>query len=174
MSGERGERAFATLPGMRWKTEGEEAQGAMFPDVDRHVGRGEFRGMEFLHVKARSIINTLPASSRLPFRHTINAYRGCSHACTYCAGGETPVLMADGRTRPLAEVRVGDRIVGTEVVGRYRRYVATSVLDHWSVMRPAWRTVLDDGTTLITSGDHRFLDRSGWAFVADDLGPGSR
>ena len=25
-----------------------------------------------------------PGASRLPFRHTINAYRGCSHACTYC------------------------------------------------------------------------------------------
>ncbi|HZB71736.1 MAG TPA: radical SAM protein [Acidimicrobiales bacterium] len=69
---------------MRWRTEGDDAQEALFPDADRHIGRGEFRGMEFLHVKARSIINTLPASGRLPFRHTINAYRGCSHACTYC------------------------------------------------------------------------------------------
>jgi DNA repair photolyase len=69
---------------MRWRTEGEQPQGALFPDVERHVGRGEFRGMEFLHVKARSIINTLAAGSHLPFRHTVNAYRGCSHACTYC------------------------------------------------------------------------------------------
>src|SRR5918997_2775687 len=69
---------------MRWRTEGEQPQGALFPDVERHVGRGEFRGMEFLHVRARSVINTLPAGTSLPFRHTINAYRGCSHACTYC------------------------------------------------------------------------------------------
>jgi DNA repair photolyase len=69
---------------VRWRTEGDDAQGALFPDAERHVGRGEFRGMEFLHVKARSIINTLPAGSHLPFRHTINAYRGCSHACSYC------------------------------------------------------------------------------------------
>jgi DNA repair photolyase len=54
-------------------------------DLDeRHVGRGEFRGMEFLHVNARSIINEVPKASRVPFRHTINVYRGCSHACTYC------------------------------------------------------------------------------------------
>ncbi len=150
---------------MRWRTEGDDAQAALFPDAERHIGRGEFRGMEFLHVKARSIINTLPAGSHLPFRHTINAYRGCSHACTYCAWGETPVLMADGRTRPLAELRVGDRIVGTQVVGRYRRYVETTVLDHWSVVRPAWRTTLDDGTTLVTSGDHRFLSDRGWKYV---------
>src|SRR5215218_10683152 len=129
MPEERGERAFATLLPVRWRTEGDEAQPALFPDVERHVGRGEFRGMEFLHVKARSIINTLPAGSHLPFRHTINAYRGCSHACTYCAWGETGILMADGRTRRLADIQVGDRIVGTKLVGRYRRYVETTVLD---------------------------------------------
>jgi DNA repair photolyase len=52
--------------------------------ADRHVGRGEFRGMEFLHVNAKRIISEVPASSAMPFRYTINAYRGCSHACTYC------------------------------------------------------------------------------------------
>ncbi len=40
--------------------------------------------MEFLHVNARSIINEVPKASRVPFRYTINVYRGCSHACTYC------------------------------------------------------------------------------------------
>jgi DNA repair photolyase len=35
-------------------------------------------------INARRIINTLPTGSRMPFRHTINAYRGCRHACTYC------------------------------------------------------------------------------------------
>ncbi len=40
--------------------------------------------MEFLHVNARTIINEVPAASRMPFRFTINAYRGCSHACSYC------------------------------------------------------------------------------------------
>ena len=69
---------------MRWRTEGEQPQGALFPDVERHIGRGEFRGMEFLHVDARRVINEVPKASRMPFRWTINAYRGCSHACTYC------------------------------------------------------------------------------------------
>jgi len=40
--------------------------------------------MEFLHVNARTIINEIPKASMLPFRWTINAYRGCSHACEYC------------------------------------------------------------------------------------------
>src|SRR5690242_10032405 len=40
--------------------------------------------VEYMAVNARRIINTLPPSSRMPFRDTINAYRGCRHACTYC------------------------------------------------------------------------------------------
>ncbi len=76
--------------GLRWQLADEvddRGQLALFPDdelVERHVGTGEFRGMEFLHVNARSIINEVPPRSPVPFRYTINAYRGCSHACTYC------------------------------------------------------------------------------------------
>jgi DNA repair photolyase len=74
---------------LRWRLaeEEEEAQDALFDRdelLGRHVGTGEYAGMEFLHVNARRIINEVPASSRMPFRHTINVYRGCSHACTYC------------------------------------------------------------------------------------------
>jgi DNA repair photolyase len=39
------------------------------------------------------------------------------------------------------------------------------VLDHWSVIKPAFRTLLEDGTELITSGDHRFLTERGWKHV---------
>jgi DNA repair photolyase len=38
----------------------------------------------FYEVRARSILNRVPASSRMPFRWTINPYRGCTHACAYC------------------------------------------------------------------------------------------
>jgi DNA repair photolyase len=72
---------------LRWKLAEDDQTQALFPDetaMERHVGTGEFRGMEFLHVNSRSIINEVPASSRMPFRYTINAYRGCSHACVYC------------------------------------------------------------------------------------------
>ncbi|MGH9126336.1 MAG: radical SAM protein [Acidimicrobiales bacterium] len=52
--------------------------------VERHVGTGEYRGLEFLQVNAKRVINEVPKASRMPFRYTINAYRGCSHACAYC------------------------------------------------------------------------------------------
>jgi len=64
--------------------------------VDRHVGIGEYRGLEFLHVNARRVINEVPAASRLPFRYTINAYRGCSHACTYCFARPTHEYLGLG------------------------------------------------------------------------------
>ena len=69
---------------LRWRLAGDDPQGALFDEVERHVGRGEFRGLEFLHVRARRIINEVPKASKVPFRYTINAYRGCSHACSYC------------------------------------------------------------------------------------------
>jgi DNA repair photolyase len=43
-----------------------------------------FRGMTFYELHARSIINKVPEKSRMPFRWTINPYRGCGHACVYC------------------------------------------------------------------------------------------
>jgi DNA repair photolyase len=48
------------------------------------AGHGEFRGLEFLEVKAQRVINPVPPQSRMSFRYTINSYRGCSHACAFC------------------------------------------------------------------------------------------
>jgi len=114
--------------------------------------------------RARSVITTND-SPDIPFDQSINPYRGCEHACSYCGWGGTPVLMADGRTRPLSALRVGDEIYGTARTGWYRRYVKSRVLAHWSTIKPAFRTTLEDGTTLVTSGDHRFFTERGWKFV---------
>jgi DNA repair photolyase len=145
------------------------------PATVRTFDSPEFRDVTFYEVEAKSILNRVPAASRMPFEWTINVYRGCSHACSYCAGGETPILMADGRTKSLADVRTGDSIYGTVQSGLYRRYVTTAVLDHWSTIRPAYRVSLDDGTELITSSDHRFLTDRGWKHVTrSDRGRGQR
>ena len=47
-------------------------------------GTGRLSGLEFHHVAAKKIISEVPGGSHVPFRWTINAYRGCSHACVYC------------------------------------------------------------------------------------------
>jgi DNA repair photolyase len=51
-----------------------------------------FRGIEFIEVEAKSIINHVPGTY-LPFNWTINPYRGCSHACVYCFARVTHTYM---------------------------------------------------------------------------------
>jgi len=121
--------------------------------------------MTFYEVHAKSVVNRVPEASRMPFRWTINPYRGCQHACSYCLWGETPILMGDGRTKPIADVRAGDEIYGTYQEGYYRQYMTTKVVAHWSTVRSAYRVVLEDGSQLICSGDHRFLTQRGWKHV---------
>jgi DNA repair photolyase len=84
----------------RWKRADDDGgQPMLFAEeelVDRHVGIGEYRGLEFLHVNARRVINEVPAASHMPFRFTINAYRGCSHACVYCFARPTHEYLGLG------------------------------------------------------------------------------
>jgi DNA repair photolyase len=149
---------------LRWTTIDEEAP---LPGLGERITHPGFEGIEFVHVRAKSLLNHVPAAANMPFEWTINVYRGCTHACTYCAAPDTPVLMADGRTRRIEDLRVGDRIYGTVRDGAYRRYTVTEVRDHWRTVRRAYRVTLADGTTLITSGDHRLLTERGWKHVAD-------
>jgi DNA repair photolyase len=104
-------------------------------------------------------------SPDLGFSWSVNPYRGCVHACVYCTHPDTPILLGDGRTRTIAELKVGDEIYGTRFDGKYRRYVRTKVLDHWEVVKPAYRVTLADGTELVASGDHRFFTDRGWKHV---------
>ena len=84
------------------------------PAVVRHFDAPEALETRFYEVQAKSALNRVPERSRMPFRWTINPYRGCTHACVYCTEGDTAILMADGRARALADVRPGDEIYGTE------------------------------------------------------------
>jgi DNA repair photolyase len=52
--------------------------------VVRHFDAPEALDMRFYEIRARSALNRVPARSRMPFRWTVNPYRGCSHACVYC------------------------------------------------------------------------------------------
>ena len=141
------------------------SEDGLFETTRRVVGRGEYRGLTFHEIEARSILTKSPPGTPW-FAYSINAYRGCSHACVYCLGGETPILMADGRTKPIANVKRGDRVYGTERQGTYRRFVESEVLDHWSTIKPAYRVVAGGDTVLLASGDHRFLTDRGWKHVS--------
>jgi DNA repair photolyase len=156
---------------MRWdnlKVDAEESRtlpGYREPATVRTFDAPEALDTRFYEVRSKSALNKVPKQSRMPFRWTINPYRGCSHACAYCSSGDTEILMADGRTKPLADLRVGDTLYGTTRVGSYRDYTHSQVLAHWATKKPAYRIALEDGTELIASGDHRFLTDRGWKFV---------
>jgi DNA repair photolyase len=157
---------------MRWDNlkieteEGARLPGYRDPATVRRFDAPEALDMRFYEIHAKSALNRVPEASRMPFRWTINPYRGCSHACVYCLAGDTPILMADGRTRPLSDLRVGDEIYGTEQEGTtYRRYVRTRVRAHWATEKVAYRVTLEDGTEIVASGDHRFLTNRGWKHV---------
>jgi DNA repair photolyase len=139
---------------------------ALAGGVRRTFDTPGFAGITFYEIRAKSIINKVPAQSRVPFQWTLNPYRGCTHACTYCLAGNTPIRMADGSVKPLARLRIGDEICGTERRGRMRRYATTTVLAHWKTVKPAFRVRLADGTDIVASGDHRFLTDHGWKHVA--------
>lgn len=59
------------------------SQDGLFELSRRVVGRGAYEGLTFHEIEARSIISKAPPSTPW-FGYSINAYRGCSHSCTYC------------------------------------------------------------------------------------------
>ncbi len=159
---------------MRWddlRTEADERArlpGYRDDAVVRHFEAPGAIQTRFYEIRAKSILNRVPEVSQVPFRWTVNVYRGCTHACSYCTWGETPVLMADGSHKRISDLDVGDAIYGTRRDVWYRKYMPTTVLDKWITVKPAYRVRLEDGTELITSGDHRFLSNRGWKHVANN------
>jgi DNA repair photolyase len=156
---------------VRWENLTGEAQeqrtlpGYRDPASVRRFDAPEALDMRFYEVRAKSVLNRVPEKSRMPFRWSINPYRGCSHACRYCIDPSTRILLADGSTKPISDLEVGERIYGTVREGKHRRFVRTTVLAKWSTTKPAYRIVLEDGTELVASGDHRFLTDRGWKHV---------
>jgi DNA repair photolyase len=133
----------------------------------RSVTTPEFAGMTFHEVLCKSALNRVPGVSAMPFDWTVNPYRGCSHACSYCLSPDTLILKADGRQVPLSEIRVGDEIIGTEQGAQYRHYVRTTVRAKWTTRKRLHRVTLADGTEIEGSADHRFLTERGWKHVTD-------
>lgn len=84
---------------MRWENltveqeEGRQLPGYRDPAVVRTFDAPEALDVRFYEVRARSALNKVPAASRMPFRWTINPYRGCSHACKFCFARPTHLYL---------------------------------------------------------------------------------
>jgi DNA repair photolyase len=75
------------------KEAGQQALFGRAAAVTRTFDTPGFRGMTFHEIHARSIISRVPEASRVPFRWTINPYRGCSHGCVYCFARNTHTYL---------------------------------------------------------------------------------
>ncbi|MGE2834377.1 Rv2578c family radical SAM protein [Mycobacterium sp. SMC-4] len=74
---------------MRWAGQALQVDDGALPGLQRlglvrTVRTPQFDGITFHEVLCKSALNKIPAASMLPFRYTVNGYRGCSHACRYC------------------------------------------------------------------------------------------
>ena len=78
-----------------------------------------FRGIEFIEVEAKSIINKVPGTY-LPFNWTINPYRGCSHACSYCFARVTHTYMDMGAGRDF-ETKIVVKVNAPELLRKQLR-----------------------------------------------------
>jgi len=105
---------------MRWATQEitRESSGtlpglARVSNLIRSVQTPEFEGITFHEVLAKSALNRVSDASKMPFRWTINPFRGCSHACVYCFARPTHTYLglSSGRefeTQLIVKVNIVD------------------------------------------------------------------
>ncbi len=99
-------------------------------------------------------------SPDLGFRASVNPYRGCQHACSYCLAPQTPVLRADMSWCAIGELKPGDEIVGFDEfpqAGSHTQKLRRSVVEKvWWSRKPGIR-VVTERAEVTTTAEHRWL-----------------
>jgi DNA repair photolyase len=89
---------------------------ALFESVRRRFDTPGFSGIECIEIEAKSILNHVPGRG-MPFDWTINPYRGCSHACSYCFARPTHTYLDMGAGRDF-ETKIVVKVNAAEVLRR--------------------------------------------------------
>jgi DNA repair photolyase len=111
---------------------------------------------------------------------TLNPYAGCVVGCAYCIEGDTLITMADGTTRPIKDVLIGEAIVGVRREDRNagawsHRYTQATIINKIETLKEAFEIVLENDNRVICSGDHRWLTDRGWKYTTGKMhGKGQR
>jgi DNA repair photolyase len=120
-------------------------------------------------IQPKSVLN---ASSFGGF--TLNPYGGCTVGCAYCLEGDTLITMANGTTKPIKDVLIGEAIVGVRREDHEsgvwsRRYTQATILNKIETLKEAFEIILNNGNRVICSGDHRWLTERGWKYTTGQM-----
>ena len=158
---------------------------ARLNNLVRSVQTPEFAGVTFHEVLAKSALNKVPGGGgALPFSWTINPYRGCQHACTYCFARPTHGFMglsagldfetrifskpnaAELLRRQLGRPRGGGVLADQGMgVGDRASHVASDVHQRQQLVLgercPVWTTGDDEVAQARVAGPHRHHRHAG-------------
>src|SRR5919197_3174700 len=111
---------------------------------------GRMARAQYTEIRSRSALNRVQG---MPFKWSLNPYRGCRHSCTYCLAPDTPVLYADLTWRPMGNVQVGDVLAGFDEhpsVTGYRHFRPSIVEAVWWSRKPTRRLVTNRSEVVTT------------------------
>ena len=92
--------------------------------------------VSYLEDTCKTALNRVPAAARVPFRFTVNPYRGCAHSCHYCFARAYHAYLDLG----IGEDFSSKILVKTNVVDVLRRELASP---RWSGETVAMGTATD-------------------------------
>jgi len=127
--------------------------------VVRHFDAPEALSTRFYEVRAKSILNRVPEASQMPFRWTINPYRGCTHACAYCFARPTHTYLdfdagRDFEREIVVKVNAPERLRAELARPSWKReHIALGtntdpyqwVEGRYRLMRGIWEAMIDAG-----------------------------
>jgi DNA repair photolyase len=131
--------------------------------VIRHFEAPDAVPTRFYEVRAKSILNRVPEASQMPFRWTINPFRGCTHACEFCFARPTHKYLDFNAGRDFER----EIVVKVNAPERLRAELA----------RPSWKgehIALGTNTDPYQWVEGRYkLMRGIWQVMIDARNPGS-
>lgn len=152
-------------------------------DIVISMLRGDFKGAALSAGAVIPGLGLFPGAAKTGRNYTrftrtyenLAAFRkGLSVGAKACSfAGDTPVLMADGTHKPIAQIVVGDEVIATDpVLGEQGSRPVEQVFVHDDMLS---RLEFRDGTSLETTEDHPFWTVTEQQFVrADDLSAGDQ
>ena len=134
---------------------------AMFPSYLSRGQKGTSLPPKFTHCEIHPSLMNGVLAANIPFSDHNQSPRNCYQ----CLWIEEPVLMADGSTKAIKDVGVGDRVICFDP--KTMITTATTVIHQYvrPAEKPMYRIVTASGRTIMMTQDHKFMTNQGWRDV---------